>query len=655
MANPYTFQTRVLPPNPKGAKLNFTEMDNNLLYLSQSTVDALDMIQNEILTAYATTGSNAFIGNQQIAGNVVVTGSLTVSGSSTMTLSATNINLTGSTANTGDFFVNDGAIVLASNNVDLYTASIDGSDKLNISAAGSTTYLTLASTGDEITLRSAGAVNISGSTFISGSTTTQGSITTTGSITAGIENGNESVRLMTNTLSEVMFRSQGSNRWGVWASSGLFSIQDKSTNNLVFQASQGDYTIVNARNNLYLQTNGSNRVNLTTSSISFIGLNTTISGSSHSITGTTTITGSLIASGSSHTLSGSVGISGSLTLNGQAITAGSSINTGSLQSTKITGSLIVTSSGTGGGLIVVGPLSVGDGGSTLFTGTYSAMIGEANTASGQSSFAQGYNNSATNTNAFAQGDTNEASGAYSFARGLGNKAIGQSSFASGEGTSVTGNEAHGFGYQVSASGAVSTAMGQFTTASGAVSTATGRGTAATADFQFTVGKWNATSTTIGSFIVGNGADANNRSTLLEAGGTSVRMSGSLAVTGSIIASGSLQLLGGEIRKISQRTATFTGSLNESNTYILNNTFGSTRTTFFPAAPASGQTFTVIAWSGSGQIDFDANGVTMMNPTGSWDSDYAGTYTNVLNGYYQYMYGLRPGGGGSAWLLINRRT
>ena len=120
------------------------------------------------------------------------------------------------------------------------------------------------------------------------------------------------------------------------------------------------------------------------------------------------------------------------------------------------------------------------------------------------SHTEGNNADALNEASHAEGDSTVAYGYASHAEGLGTKTIGQYSHAEGEGTIAIGRASHTAGWSTVASGSYQSVIGQFNLSSSAQS----------------------------AFIIGNGADNNNRRNLLFAQGTVVQITGSLTVTGS---------------------------------------------------------------------------------------------------------------------------
>ena len=161
------------------------------------------------------------------------------------------------------------------------------------------------------------------------------------------------------------------------------------------------------------------------------------------------------------------------------------------------------------------------------------------TASGNFSIAMGKNTTASGDYSTAMGYQTTASGVVSTAMGYATTASGDRSTASGSGTTASGVYSTAMGLGTTASGVGSTAMGGFTTAIGAGSTAIGNNTRAngygsTAMGFFSkasdrsslvVGEYNLLGSTVTNsatvfslentaFVIGNGADSDNRSDAL---------------------------------------------------------------------------------------------------------------------------------------------
>jgi hypothetical protein len=116
----------------------------------------------------------------------------------------------------------------------------------------------------------------------------------------------------------------------------------------------------------------------------------------------------------------------------------------------------------------------------------------------------------------------------------GNLATGDQSHAEGSITKAIGNYSHAEGDYTQAKGDYSHAEGQETIASGSYSHAEGYQTIALANHQHVQGQFNATSSVLAAFIVGNGTDDSNRSNLIHAAGNTVEITGSLNVGGGTI-------------------------------------------------------------------------------------------------------------------------
>ena len=173
------------------------------------------------------------------------------------------------------------------------------------------------------------------------------------------------------------------------------------------------------------------------------------------------------------------------------------------------------------------------------SGNYSIAIGQSSVAGGGWSTAMGYDTTASGVVSTAMGQETTASGSRSVAMGNNTTASGESSTAMGKNTRASRDSSTAMGIGTTASGVGSTAMGGFTTASGVGSTAIGNNTTAngygsTAMGFFSiasdrsslaVGEYNLLGSTVTNsatvfslentaFVIGNGADADNRSDAL---------------------------------------------------------------------------------------------------------------------------------------------
>ena len=163
--------------------------------------------------------------------------------------------------------------------------------------------------------------------------------------------------------------------------------------------------------------------------------------------------------------------------------------------------------------------------SNTASGSVSVAMGIGTTASGRYSTAMGVETTASGERSTAMGQQSEASGDMSTAMGREATASGNYSTAMGLETTASGLASTAMGYYPTASGDFSTAMGRGTTASGIASTAMGYWTTASDKSSLVIGEYNLTGSTVTSsadqfsldntaFVIGNGADSDNRSDAL---------------------------------------------------------------------------------------------------------------------------------------------
>ena len=169
-----------------------------------------------------------------------------------------------------------------------------------------------------------------------------------------------------------------------------------------------------------------------------------------------------------------------------------------------------------------GLYSHAEGNGTQAIGLVSHAEGYYTTASGTYSHAEGYLSSTTGSYSHAEGNTTIASGIYSHTEGRETITVGMSSHAEGIYTTASGNYSHAEGYQTTALGFTSHAEGFNTVASGS--------------YQHVQGQWNRSSSAQSAFIVGNGNSESTRSNLIFASGSTVQVTGSLDISGSITGS-----------------------------------------------------------------------------------------------------------------------
>lgn len=134
--------------------------------------------------------------------------------------------------------------------------------------------------------------------------------------------------------------------------------------------------------------------------------------------------------------------------------------------------------------------------------------------------------------AHAEGIETAAIGPRSHAEGQGAQTIGSDSHAEGDNTRTIGFASHAEGKNTISIGAWSHTEGRETQAIGESSHAAGLSTVASGSYQSVIGQFNISSSAQSAFIIGNGADSNNRSNLLFAQGSQVQITGSLNVSGS---------------------------------------------------------------------------------------------------------------------------
>ena len=171
----------------------------------------------------------------------------------------------------------------------------------------------------------------------------------------------------------------------------------------------------------------------------------------------------------------------------------------------------------------------------------SGIQSPTNTASGYASTAMGEGTTASGSRSTAMGRGTTASGNYSTAMGYYTTASISYSTAMGHQTTASGYVSTAMGTQTTASGSRSTAMGEGTIASGNYSTAMGLYTIASDRSSLVIGEYNLLGSTVTNsatqfstdntaFVIGNGADSDNRSDAL-----TVLFNGDATLAGSMTA------------------------------------------------------------------------------------------------------------------------
>jgi hypothetical protein len=194
---------------------------------------------------------------------------------------------------------------------------------------------------------------------------------------------------------------------------------------------------------------------------------------------------------------------------------------------------------------------------------YSTAMGGITTASGVNSTAMGFDTTASGNTSTAMGHSTEASEFYSTAMGRLTTASGDASTAMGESTEASGYASTAMGVASTASGFTSTAMGVSSTASGFASTAMGDGTTASDYASTVIGQYNLLGSTVTNsfiqfstentaFVIGNGANADNRSdalTVLFDGTTTI--AGDLSINSDARLKANIISLGSTLAKVLQ--------------------------------------------------------------------------------------------------------
>jgi hypothetical protein len=196
-----------------------------------------------------------------------------------------------------------------------------------------------------------------------------------------------------------------------------------------------------------------------------------------------------------------------------------------------------TSHAEGFGAVASGYASHAEGYSTTANGIASHAEGYETTASGSYSHAEGYQTITSGSYSHAEGGSTQAIGERSHAEGDSTQTFGPGSHAEGLSTQTIGESSHAEGQQTIAFGFASHAEGLSTQTIGDYSHTEGLGTITDGAYQHAQGKYNISTLDEAAFIVGNGIDDSNRSNLIYAAGTSVQVTGSLDVQGTITNNG----------------------------------------------------------------------------------------------------------------------
>ena len=210
-----------------------------------------------------------------------------------------------------------------------------------------------------------------------------------------------------------------------------------------------------------------------------------------------------------------------------------------------------------------GNYSTSMGYGTTAIGDYSTAMGYSTTASGDYSTAMGNGTSAIGDYSTVMGEGTLASADYSTAMGYYTSAVGDYSTAMGVGTRASGDYSTAMGIGTFASGESSTAMGGNTFAVGDYSTAMGERTTASDYASLVIGIYNSSghsvtntytsfSTSNTAFVIGNGANENNRTdalTVLFDGTTTI--AGDLSINSDARLKANIISLGSTLAKLLQ--------------------------------------------------------------------------------------------------------
>ena len=198
---------------------------------------------------------------------------------------------------------------------------------------------------------------------------------------------------------------------------------------------------------------------------------------------------------------------------------------------QFTGSVSISGSFTN-----VGSVAFGSG--TAIGGEYPSVAFYGSTANGNASFAHG-NGTANGTAAYAHGVSTTANGNWSRAEGNSSTTNASAAASHAEGLSSTvgenGSYAHAEGESTLANARACHAEGKSTAAVEEYAHAEGIGTVASGSGQHVGGKYNLHGNTTSLFVIGNGVDTNNRSDIFRVNQTDVQITGSLKVTGDVVA------------------------------------------------------------------------------------------------------------------------
>lgn len=205
-----------------------------------------------------------------------------------------------------------------------------------------------------------------------------------------------------------------------------------------------------------------------------------------------------------------------------------------------------------------GSYSHAEGGSVIEETNGGIAIGEGSHAeglgtvsNGNGSHAEGWRSTSIGNSSHAEGYRSTSSGSYSHAEGYQTVSYGASS--------------HAEGYRTVASGAYSHAEGANAIALGDYSHTAGNNTIASGSYQNVVGQYNKHNNTTSLFTIGNGASDISRSDIVNVTTTTVQVTGSLSVTGSMYINN--EPVASSLLLTNRQTADYTLALSDANKLV----------------------------------------------------------------------------------------
>jgi len=235
---------------------------------------------------------------------------------------------------------------------------------------------------------------------------------------------------------------------------------------------------------------------------------------------------------------------------------------------------------------------------------------------------------ATGASTLAQGSGSDATGDYSHAQGRGTTASGFASHAEGLSSIANGSYSHAEGRNTRAEGSYSHAQGRIATASGDYTHAGGHGTVASGNYQLVAGQFNISSSNNAAFIIGDGADADNRSNILFAGNNKIELNAAVTASGNISGSSTSNItIGGTVTATSGAFSELSG--NSPITINSNVNFtGNPILKAFSEDGEAGLTEIYNLMEVTGSVDGTGNAVTDINFLSSDQSDNPAGRTTI---------------------------